>query len=99
MRLQSVGELWKQHIRLDQDDMPSTNRPTNLAELKATGWKSRSVKEEKSLPIFQNMLASGAELFPGIVGYENTVVPEVSLALLAGHDILFSAKKVKAKAV
>ena len=76
--------------------MPSTNRPTNLAELKASGWKSRSVKEEIRAN-FQNMLASGAELFPGIVGYEHTVVPEVSLALLAGHDILFLGEKGQGK--
>ena len=76
--------------------MSSTNRPTNLAELKASGWKSRSVKEEIRAN-FQNMLASGAELFPGIVGYENTVVPEISLALLAGHDILFLGEKGQGK--
>ena len=76
--------------------MPSTNRPTNLAELKASGWKSRSVKDEIRSN-FQNMLASGAELFPGIVGYENTVVPEISLALLAGHDILFLGEKGQGK--
>lgn len=76
--------------------MPSTNRPTNLAELKASGWKSRNVKDEIRSN-FQNMLASGAELFPGIVGYENTVVPEISLALLAGHDILFLGEKGQGK--
>ncbi len=76
--------------------MSLTNRSTNLAELKASGWKSRSVKDEIRSN-FQNMLASGAELFPGIVGYENTVVPEISLALLAGHDILFLGEKGQGK--
>src|SRR5207253_8680090 len=37
------------------------------------------------------------ELFPGVVGYENTVVPEVSIALLAGHDLLFLGEKGQAK--
>lgn len=73
-----------------------THRPTNLAELKASGWTSKTVKEEIRQN-FQRMLAAGQELFPGIVGYENTVVPEISLALLAGHDILFLGEKGQGK--
>lgn len=46
---------------------------------------------------FLAALKSGAALFPGIVGYDNTVLPEVSLALLAGHDILFLGEKGQAK--
>jgi magnesium chelatase subunit I len=74
----------------------TTHRPTNLAELKASGWTSKTVKEEIRQN-FQRMLATGQELFPGIVGYENTVVPEISLALLAGHDILFLGEKGQGK--
>lgn len=74
----------------------TTHRPTNLAELKASGWTSKTVKEEIRQN-FQRMLAAGQELFPGIVGYENTVVPEISLALLAGHDILFLGEKGQGK--
>ncbi len=76
--------------------MSITQRPSNLAELKASGWTSKTVKEEIRQN-FQRMLASGQELFPGIVGYENTVVPEISLALLAGHDILFLGEKGQGK--
>ncbi len=43
------------------------------------------------------MLASGEELFPGIVGYDDTVIPEINLALLAGHDMLFLGEKGQAK--
>lgn len=71
-------------------------RPTNLQELQDSGWKSRTVKEE----IRSNFLAalsSQADLFPGIVGYEHTVVPEISLALLAGHDMLFLGEKGQGK--
>ena len=39
----------------------------------------------------------GEELFPGIVGYEDTVIPEINLALLAGHDMLFLGEKGQAK--
>ncbi len=42
-------------------------------------------------------LVGGEPLFPGIVGYENTVVPEISLAILAEHDMLFLGEKGQAK--
>jgi magnesium chelatase subunit I len=74
----------------------SSHRPATLAELKASGWRSRSVKEELR-ENFTRMLASGDELFPGIVGYDSTVIPEISLALIAGHDMLFLGEKGQGK--
>jgi magnesium chelatase subunit I len=43
------------------------------------------------------MLQAGGDLFPGIIGYENTVLPEINLAILAGHDLLFLGEKGQAK--
>ena len=43
------------------------------------------------------MLAAGDELFPGIIGYEDTVIPEINLALIAEHDMLFLGEKGQAK--
>jgi magnesium chelatase subunit I len=43
------------------------------------------------------MLKNGEELFPGIIGYDNTVIPEINLALIAGHDMLFLGEKGQAK--
>ncbi|MFN8707989.1 MAG: magnesium chelatase [Planctomyces sp.] len=71
-------------------------RPETLAELRASGWKSRTVKEEIR-ENFVRFLAASEDLFPGMIGYENTVVPEISLALLAGHDILFLGEKGQGK--
>ena len=65
--------------------MLTTARPTNLKELRDSGWESRSVKQE----IRDNLLAMlgrGETLFPGIIGYDATVIPEINIALLAGHD-------------
>lgn len=76
--------------------METTTLPKNLAELRASGWKSRSVKEEIRSN-FLRMLASGEPLYPGIVGYDDTVVPELNIALLAGHDLLFLGEKGQAK--
>ncbi|NBU41543.1 MAG: magnesium chelatase [Planctomycetia bacterium] len=76
--------------------MERTTRPATLAELRASGWKSRSVKDEVR-ENFLRMLRDGAELFPGIVGYDDTVIPEINIALLAGHDMLFLGEKGQAK--
>lgn len=70
--------------------------PTTLAELLDTDWKPKTVKEEIR-DNFTRMLADGEELFPGIVGYDDTVIPEINLALLAGHDLLFLGEKGQAK--
>jgi len=73
---------------------PSSVR--NLHELRQSGWASCPVKEEIRRN-FIRMLAGGDEMFPGIVGYENTVIPEINVALLAGHDMLFLGEKGQAK--
>lgn len=74
----------------------TTVRPTTLQALRDSGWKSRTVKAEIQAN-FLRMLQSGEPLFPGIVGYENTVIPEINIALLAGHDMLFLGEKGQAK--
>lgn len=74
----------------------TSSRPTNLRDLLASGWQSKTVKREL-YDNFLRMLASGDELFPGIVGYEHTVVPEINIALLAKHDMLFLGEKGQAK--
>lgn len=76
--------------------MTSNARPTNLAQLRDSGWISKPVKQEL-YDNFVRQLSTGEELFPGIVGYEDTVIPEISVALLAGHDMLFLGEKGQAK--
>jgi magnesium chelatase subunit I len=72
------------------------SRPADLQQLRNSGWQSRSVKQEVR-GNFIRQLESGGELFPGIIGYENTVIPEINIALLAGHDLLFLGEKGQAK--
>src|SRR5437868_10294379 len=76
--------------------MPAKVRPTNLKELRDSGWTSKTVKQEIR-DNFLRMLQQGEELFPGIIGYENTVIPEINLALLSGHDMLFLGEKGQGK--
>jgi len=72
------------------------SRPATLAELHASGWRPRPIKQE----ICDNFVAAlqrGDDLFPGIVGYEDTVIPEINNAILSKHDILFLGEKGQAK--
>jgi magnesium chelatase subunit I len=71
-------------------------RPRNLAELRASGWQSKTVKQEIH-DNFLGKLKSGEELYPGIIGFDDTVLPELNIALLAQHDLLFLGEKGQAK--
>jgi magnesium chelatase subunit I len=71
-------------------------RPATLRELRMSGWRSKTVKREM-YDNFMRMLAQGEELFPGIIGYEDTVVPEINLGLIAQHDMLFLGEKGQGK--
>lgn len=74
----------------------ASSLPTTLRDLKASGWQSRPVKEE----IRQNAvarIAAGDALFEGVMGYENTVMPQLENALLAGHDVIFLGERGQAK--
>jgi len=76
--------------------MPATIRPYTLQALRNSGWVSKTVKQEVR-DNFLRMLRQGEEMFPGILGYENTVIPEINLGLIAGHDMLFLGEKGQAK--
>jgi len=82
----------------EQADMATAEStlPATLSELVDSGWQSKTVKQELR-DNFVRMLAAGEELFPGIVGYQDTVIPEINLALLSGHDILLLGEKGQAK--
>jgi magnesium chelatase subunit I len=74
----------------------SPAKPATLRDLRNSGWVSKPIKQEIR-ENFLRMLAAGEELFPGIVGYEDTVIPEINIALIAGHDMLFLGEKGQAK--
>lgn len=76
--------------------MSKTAKPKNLAELRDSGWVSKPIKQEIR-DNFLRQLHEGKDLFPGIIGYDDTVIPEINLALIAGHDMLFLGEKGQAK--
>ncbi|HEX2253935.1 MAG TPA: magnesium chelatase [Thermoanaerobaculia bacterium] len=71
-------------------------RAKTLGELKASGYRPRSVKRELRENL-RRRLAEGAALFPGVLGYERTVVPGIVNALLAGHDFILLGLRGQAK--
>ena len=70
--------------------------PSTIAELRTSGWRSRTVKDELRANLLAR-LASGAPVLPGIVGYDDTVLPAIENAILAGQDIIFLGERGQAK--
>ncbi len=72
------------------------NRAKTLGELRKSGWKSRSVKEE----LRQNLLIKiekGDTLFEGIVGFDRTVIPQIENAILSKHNFILLGLRGQAK--
>ena len=67
-----------------------------LGQLKATGYRPVSVKEELRRNLIRKLRA-GEELFPGIIGYRDTVVPQIINGMLSRHDLLFLGLRGQAK--
>jgi magnesium chelatase subunit I len=69
---------------------------STVGELRASGWRRRSVKQE----LRDNLVARlrrGERFLPGIVGYDETVVPQIENAILSGQDIVFLGERGQAK--
>jgi magnesium chelatase subunit I len=73
-----------------------TDRPTTLGELKACGYRMQSVKDEMRRNLIAR-LPSEAPLFPDILGYDETVVPQIQNAILSKHDMLLLGLRGQAK--
>ncbi|NBV73730.1 MAG: magnesium chelatase [Actinobacteria bacterium] len=69
---------------------------STLGELRASGWVSRPVKAEIRANAVARV-AAGQPLFEGVLGYEDTVMPQLENALLAGHDVILLGERGQAK--
>jgi magnesium chelatase subunit I len=74
----------------------NSNRPATLGALRESGWVSRPIKQEIREHAIAK-IAAGEPLFAGVSGYENTVMPQLENALLAGHDVIFLGERGQAK--
>ena len=76
--------------------MTTLERPRTVGELKAAGYKVLPVREEMRKNLIAK-LRTGEDLFPGVFGYDETVVPHIVNAILAGQDIIFLGERGQAK--
>ena len=77
-------------------DISRHPEPATIGQLRDSGHRARSVKAE----IRDNLVAalrSGRNPFPGIVGFDDTVLPDVQRALLAGHDFVLLGERGQGK--
>ena len=73
-----------------------SKRPETLGELKASGYRSRGVRQELRANL-RARLAAKEPLFPGVLGYDRTVIPGIVNAILAGHDLILLGLRGQAK--
>jgi len=74
----------------------ANNLPRTAGELRGAGHRERGVKQE----IRENLLtalAEGDEIWPGILGFEDTVLPQLERALIAGHDFVLLGERGQGK--
>ena len=71
-------------------------KPRTVGELRSSGYKVVSVRAEMRRNLIAKM-RKGEELFPGVIGYEETVIPQLENAILSGQDIIFLGERGQAK--
>lgn len=74
----------------------NTAKITNFGELRKSGWASKSIKDEIRDNLVKKIKAR-ENSFPGILGYEDSVIPDTERALLSRHNILFLGLRGQAK--
>ena len=70
--------------------------PNTLGALRTSGWTSRTIKEEMRANAIER-IRNGVDLFPGVMGYQDTVLPQLEHAVLAGHDVVLLGERGQAK--
>ena len=76
--------------------MSNTTKAATIGQLRESGYRVLPVREEMRQNLMRKMRA-GEELFPGIIGYEETVIPQVENAILSGQDIVLLGERGQAK--
>jgi len=72
------------------------DKPATIGQLKASEYRVLSVRDEMRKNLI-GRLRNGESPFPGIIGYEDTVIPQIETAILAGHDVIFIGERGQAK--
>ncbi|MBI4298534.1 MAG: magnesium chelatase [Chloroflexi bacterium] len=76
--------------------MAKSKKPETVSELQRSGYQTVSVRTELRKNLIEK-IKTGQTLFPGIVGYDETVIPQLQNAILAGQDVVFLGERGQAK--
>ncbi len=76
--------------------MGTASRPETIGDLRASGYKVATVKQELRRNLIRKIQAN-EEMFPGIVGFDESVIPQLENAILAGQDIILLGERGQAK--
>jgi len=76
--------------------MAKTSNVKTIGQLKASGYKPVSIKEELRRNLIE-ALRKKKDIFPGIIGYDDTVIPQIENAIISGQDIIFLGERGQAK--
>jgi magnesium chelatase subunit I len=74
----------------------TSKKPTTIGELRSSGYQPCGVKEEMRRNLIEK-IRSNERLFPGIIGFDDTVIPHLENAILSGQDIIFLGERGQAK--
>jgi len=80
----------------DEASSSGSGRPRTIGELRASGYRDRTVKQEVAANAARR-LADGAPVVEGLVGFDDSVLPALETALLCGHDIILLGERGQAK--
>ena len=76
--------------------MGAASRPETIGDLRASGYQVLTVKQELRRNLIRKIQAN-EEMFPGIVGFHESVIPQLENAILAGQDIILLGERGQAK--
>jgi magnesium chelatase subunit I len=76
--------------------MARYSRPESVGDLRASGYRPVPVRAEMRRNLLA-MMRQGRDVFPGIVGFDDTVIPRIEDAIIAGHDVIFLGERGQAK--
>src|SRR6267142_5106900 len=93
---QSPNPLFVVSLPLRLESLPHMKHVETFGQLKKAGYRTRSVKNELRENLIKKLRA-GEKLFPGIVGYADTVIPQLINAVLARHTIILLGLRGQAK--
>ena len=76
--------------------MAKRKKARTIGELKTSGYQPVSIREEMRHNLI-TMIKKKTDIFPGIIGYDDSVIPQVENAVISGQDIIFLGERGQAK--